>query len=120
MYTGSGKWKLTSRWEEGMKEWLLNNVSEDVGHWTDWVIHYKPSYGSQGVLEVWKNGQRVAQRIGPNTYRSTVGPYFKMGLYLGWQDRNCCDDKKSEKVVYHDALRIASGPEAGYTDVVPQ
>ncbi len=93
---------------------------EDVGKWTDWVIHFKPSYGSQGVLEVWKDGLLVATRSGSNTFQNRVGPYFKMGVYLDWKDRNCCNDKSPEKRVYHDALRIASGPDAKYSDVTPR
>ena len=78
------------------------------------MIHFKPSYGSQGVLEVWKDGLLVATRYGSNTYQDRVGPYFKMGLYLGWKYRICCNDKLPAKRVYHDALRIASGPTAKF------
>jgi hypothetical protein len=119
--TGSGKWKINSRYDGGMKDWFLNDVSEDVGKWTDWVIHYKPSLDAQGIVEVWKNGKLVASRTGPNDFSSaSVGPYFKMGMYLGWKDRTCCNSYKPEKVVYHDALRVASGPLAKYEDVAPR
>jgi hypothetical protein len=121
IYTGSGKWKIMSRGHNvPLREWTLNSIWEDVGKWTDWVIHYKPSYGSQGILKVWKNGTLVATKSGPNTYKDAIGPYFKMGVYLGWKDRNCCDNYKEAKVVYHDALRIASGSSASYSDVAPR
>jgi Polysaccharide lyase len=121
IYSGTGSWKVSNTNHLGeKKEWLLNSVYEDVGKWTDWVIHFKPSYESQGVLEVWKDGLLVATRYGSNTMQNKVGPYFKMGLYVGWKDRTCCNDKSPEKRVYHDALRIASGPTATYSDVAPR
>lgn len=120
---GSGNWEIVNRAEgdkrAGGKVWTLNSVWEDVGKWTDWVIHYKPSYRSNGVLRVWKDGSLVVQRFGKNTFQDRVGPYFKMGLYMNWKKRNCCDPSIREKTVYHDALRIASGPRAGYFDVAP-
>jgi Polysaccharide lyase len=121
IYSGTGRWKVSNTNHLGeKKEWLLNSVYDDVGKWTDWVIHFKPSYESQGVLEVWKDGLLVATIYGSNTFQNKVGPYFKMGMYLGWKDRNCCNDKSPEKRVYHDALRIASGPNATYSDVAPR
>lgn len=121
---GTGNWEIVNRAEgdkrAGGKVWTLNSVWEDVGKWTDWVIHYKPSYGNKGVLRIWKDGSLVVQRYGKNTYQDRVGPYFKMGLYMNWKKRNCCDPGVRAKTVYHDALRIASGPRAGYFDVAPR
>lgn len=118
IYTGSGDWKLTNRWGTGgsKKEWSLNSVYEDVGRWTDFVIHYKPSYTSSGVLRVWKNGALVAQRNGANAYKDKAGPYFTLGLYTGLF---AATDGRPAKVVYHDALRVASGSSARYQDVAP-
>ena len=112
LYTGSGEWKLTSQEWGGKKDWFLNSVYEDVGRWTDFVIHYKPSYTSSGVLEVWKDGGLVAKRNGANTAKDSKGPYFKLGIYKSQYNA-------PSKTVYHDELRIASGPGAGYEDVAP-
>lgn len=117
IYTGSGNWKITNRALGGIKnDWVLNSVYEDINRWTDFVIHYKPSYNSSGVLRVWKNGELVASREGPNAYKDTDGPYFTLGLYTGLYDQT---EGNPPKTVYHDALRIASGPDAGYEDVAP-
>lgn len=122
--TGTGNWEIVNRAEgdqrAGGRLWTLNNVWEDVGKWTDWVIHFKPSYEANGVLRIWKNGALVAQHYGKNTYNDQVGPYFKMGLYMNWKNRSCCDPSMYKKSVYHDSLRIASGPNAGYFDVAPR
>jgi hypothetical protein len=112
LYTGSGDWKLTSQSWGGKKDWFLNSVYEDVGRWTDFVIHFKPSDGSNGILEVWKDGGLVAQRLGPNTPRDSKGPYFKLGIYKGKYSA-------PSKTVYHDEFRVASGPSASYEDVAP-
>lgn len=118
IYTGSGEWKITSRWNTGQQQvnWPLNSVYEDTGKWTDFVIHYKPSYTDSGVLRVWKNGDLVARRYGPNAYDDQRGPYFTMGLYTSLYTQT---DGKPRKFVYHDALRVASGPTARYSDVAP-
>ena len=112
LYTGSGDWKLTSQSWGGKKDWFLNSVYEDVGRWTDFVIHYKPSDGSNGILKVWKDGGLVAQHLGANTPRDETGPYFKLGIYKGKYSA-------PSKTVYHDEFRVASGPGASYEDVAP-
>ena len=53
------------------------------GAWTDWVFHVKWSYGPDGVLEVWKNSQKIVTKSGPNTFNDARGPYMKMGIYKG-------------------------------------
>ena len=114
IYSGSGNWKITSNSPAGRKEWILHSVLEDVGRWTDFVIHYKPSHRDSGVLAVWKDGALVARRDGPNTPRDPEGgPYFKLGVYKGKY-------RAPEKTVYHDELRIASGPDANYAVVAPR
>jgi hypothetical protein len=113
LYSGSGEWKAVTNWSGGRETWMLNSVYEDVGRWTDFVIHYKPSDRSTGILEVWKDGALVVQHNGPNTVRDKQGPYLKLGLYKGTYSA-------PPKSVYHDELRVASGPYAGYSDVAPR
>ena len=120
-----GHWEIESKAEGDSRApglvWTLNSVFDDIGKWTDWVVHYKPSTGAQGVLKVWKNGTLVAERYGKNTYKDAVGPYFKMGIYQpAWKDRDCCDPAIYDKTVYHDALRIASSAQARYHHVAPR
>jgi hypothetical protein len=117
--SGSGIWRVLTRWENGKKYWELNSVKEDLGRWVDWVIHYKPSWKSTGVTEVWKDGSLVARRLGPNTYEDSAGPYFKLGLYLGWKDRACCEGYRAEKIIYHDEFRVGVGEDIRYEDVTP-
>ena len=102
---------------DGWKTWDLGAWA--TNEWTDWVFHIKWSYSADGILQVWKNGELVVDYAGPNTYNDKIGPYFKMGIYKGWQDRVIPYDNVSERVVYHDELRIAEGQAAKYSDVAP-
>jgi hypothetical protein len=54
------------------------------GAWVAWVIHARWSPKADGLIQVWKDGQLVADLKGPNTY-GTIGveytPYLKTGIY---------------------------------------
>lgn len=124
-----GRWTIHDLWDaepvaadgsfkiDGNKTWDLGPY--ETNKWTDWVVHVKWSYGSDGILEVWKNGAKVVDYVGPNCYNDKTGPYFKMGIYKGWGDRINPADTVSERTVYHDDLRIARGPSATFSDVSP-
>lgn len=119
----NGDWEIVSRKEGDTRGksriWTLNSVWEDVGKWTDWVIHYKPSFGPNGVLQVWKDGALVVDHYGPNAMDDQRGPYFKMGIYKPyWKNED--NSGRATKTIHHDALRIASGPNASYFDVAPK
>ena len=58
----------------------------EKGCWTDWVVHVKWSYQSDGILQIWKNGEKVVDQNGPNAFNDAHGPFFKMGLYKGWRN----------------------------------
>ena len=124
-----GHWLVNAVWDadpvapngsfkiDGSKTWDLGAWA--TNEWTDWVFHIKWSYSADGILQVWKNGEMVIDYAGPNTYNDKIGPYFKMGIYKGWKDRVTPYDNVSERVVYHDELRIAEGQAAKYSDVAP-
>jgi hypothetical protein len=127
--TTNGRWDWVSRWDAkrntfaGGKRKYGGTQKYDLGAyqrgiWTDWVIHVKWSYGSDGILEVWKNGEKVIDQNGPNAFNDQRGPFFKMGLYKGWRDPNRPSDAVSARVLYHDEFRMGAA-EAGYDDVAP-
>jgi hypothetical protein len=83
--------------------------------WTDWVLHVKWSIGDDGLVEVWKNGQKIATRQGPNCYNDVERQmFFKIGIYKPGYRPTC----KPERVVYDDEIRIGSEL-ASYDDVAP-
>uniref|UniRef100_B8HQ90 Polysaccharide lyase n=1 Tax=Cyanothece sp. (strain PCC 7425 / ATCC 29141) TaxID=395961 RepID=B8HQ90_CYAP4 len=115
--TAYGKWFLESRWDskqvtvnnrpEGNQTWDLGSYAK--GRWTDWVIHVKWSHRSDGLLEVWRDGQLVARRVGPNTYNDARGPYFKAGIYKPDWKYNPSFSSTSQRTIYVDAVRIYPG-----------
>ena len=111
--TREGEWAYDGSYHA--RQSVMGDV--DYGTWTDWVFRIKWSYGNDGVLQVWKNGELVVDRTGPNTYNDNLGPYFKMGLYKGWRDRNV-NDPVTERLLYHDDLRVNRG--GVYGDVAPE
>ena len=88
------------------------------GQWTDWVVHMKWSYTSDGLAEIWEDGRQVAKHKGPNTFNDRMTPYFKMGIYKGWRDRERPAGKVRQRVIYHDEVRFA-GPAGSYDSVAP-
>lgn len=104
---------------DGSNKWNFGYV--ETGVWVDWVIHYKYSYLSDGITQIWKDGKLVLDYRGPNCYNDEVGPYFKMGLYKGWNNWENDEwrvDNVDNRTLYHDQLRVAFG-ENGYSVVDP-
>jgi hypothetical protein len=50
--------------------------------WVDWAIEIRWSCGEDGRLQIWKDGTRVVDRTGPNTYNDAIAPYLKLGVYV--------------------------------------
>jgi hypothetical protein len=92
-----------------------------VGAWTDWVIHVRWAYDDTGYLQVWRNGEQVLERQGPNCANDEHGPHVAIGLYkwpwrpnapANWEHRT------DNRLYYYDELRIG-GAGASYADVAP-
>jgi hypothetical protein len=90
------------------------------GAWTDFVVHAKWSAGSDGVLEVWKNGAQIVDWTGPTAYSDwTSAPYAKWGVYK-WSWGGCCSSNVSTRVLYLDAVRVTDGAHGNYAVVAPR
>ena len=122
-----GNWRIYSAWDErttvtpesrNSKSYSISSAA--VSKWTDWVfrIHWDWRKSGAGRLTVWQNGKQVLDQSGPIGYNQSVGPYFKMGIYKAqWQNRASAFG--NERVLYHDAFRLADGAGAKYEDVAP-
>ncbi len=129
LFTTGGRWSWVTRWdakrntfESGKREYGGEH-EYDLGPyqrnlWTDWVVHIKWSFKPDGLLQVWKNGEKVIDQNGPNAFNDAHGPIFKMGLYKGWSKPTTRSDAVSRRVLYHDEFRMA-GATATYQDVAP-
>ncbi len=94
--THSGNWTV--------KEFDLGPVEKNK--WTDWAFRINWSYGKDGVLEVYKNKQKLISYAGPIGFNDKYYPYFKMGIYkwgwAGWASSS----PASKRVLYIDEVKV--------------
>lgn len=127
--TREGRWRINNRWDpkprtegndpapEGGRETLWEAPYE-TGVWTDWVVHARWSHLVDGTLQIWKDGELVVDKVGPNTYHDQTGPYFKIGIYKpDWKYRPQ-DSSVDQRVLYVDEVRVGD-ESTGYAVVVP-
>lgn len=89
----------------------------ETGKWIDWVIHFKLSFKEDGLLEIWKNGEKVLSLTGANYYNDESGPYFKMGIYKwGWSHKS--SSQSEQRTVFYDEVRIGN-EHSSYQEVSP-
>jgi hypothetical protein len=129
IYTTDGKWTVFNIWDakrntfesgervyDGSERWDLGEYEREK--WVDWVFHVLWSYQDDGILEVWKDGEKVIDRPGPNTFNDAEGPYLKIGLYKGWHDRSDPPGNVSERTLYHDEVLFGDA-NSSYEEVSP-
>ena len=85
----------------------------EIKKWLNIVAHFKISAGSDGFVEMWKDGKKLFRTDGPNSPKSDscgkhVGdPYFKMGVYKwDWKSKTT---GSSRRQLFIDNLKIATG-----------
>lgn len=89
------------------------------GVWTDWVFHVRWSAADDGLTRVWRDGQLVATRKGPNTYNDAVGPILKIGIYKAPWNKPEAKSAVSSRLLYFDEVRVGTAA-AGYAGVAPR
>ncbi|NEM97755.1 polysaccharide lyase [Pontibacter burrus] len=87
---------------EGEKQYDLGPVTTDA--WQQFAFHVIHSYGSDGLVEVWKNGTKILEHRGGNSYNDTRLPYWKVGLYK-WPWNGTGKTDVSTRVLYFDNIR---------------
>jgi hypothetical protein len=90
-----------------------------LGVWYDWVFRYRPSTGADGVVEAWRNGEKIFTQSGANRFLldncnlpAAPQTYLKVGIY---RDKA---NTSTQKLNY-DEVRIFAG-ENGYQAVAPK
>jgi hypothetical protein len=68
------------------------------------------SYGEDGIVEIWKDGEQVAKRIGPNAYNDLLGPFFKLGIYIPQWNTEDGERKGRERTLLIDRVRQGKQP----------
>jgi len=123
-------WSMVKRWDvrrrtppgntfSGSEILYQEALGESIGEWTDWVIHVKWSWGSDGFIKVWRDGVAVVDDVGPNCSNDEVGPYTSLGLYKWpWKTEFDYPSNTDQRLFYIDELRIA-GANGDYYAVAP-
>jgi hypothetical protein len=118
LLTTNGVWRVKSKWDikantfesgeivyDGEENWELGAQKTDV--WVNWVFNVKWSFEGDGLIKVWKDGQLVINKKGPNTFNDETAPYFKAGMYKGWQGSpKLSEDNVTSRELYLDDIMI--------------
>jgi len=96
----------TNRSKDGEK--IIDLGPVDRERWNDWVFHIRFSWKADGLIEIWKNKQRILTLQGPNSFNDEHYPYFKIGIYKwgwnGWASYSPAE----KRVLYYDEVRIGN------------
>ncbi|MFE5807366.1 heparin lyase I family protein [Streptomyces sp. NPDC056491] len=112
LLTDEGRWKIDFRSE------MIDLGPYTTGAWVDWVFHVTWRTDSTGLLQVWRNGERVLHRTGATHGGGPRSPYFKFGIYK-WDWNTGAPSNTTERVMYYDAVRLGD-ERATHGDVSPQ
>lgn len=90
-----------------------------LGVWVDWVFRYRPSTGADGIVEAWRNGEKIFSQMGANRFvldncnlPAAAQTYMKVGIYREMANTS------TQKLNY-DEVRIFKGTN-GYSAVAPK
>ena len=87
----------------------LGSYVEDKGKWVDWTVHVKWGWldSQKPRIQIYKDGVKVFDRVGPNTTNDKVGPYMQFGMYKwDWAHPEYKDSILKKRVIYYDAVNI--------------
>lgn len=111
IWTKAGQWEIV---QFGNQETKLGVYEKDKR--VNWVVHIKWSMGSDGLVEVWKDGAKVLTKPGKNSNYLT-GCYLKTGIYK-WPWGASQSSSTIKRIVYIDDVRIGN-QFSNYNDVSP-
>ncbi|ERM84322.1 hypothetical protein P872_14850 [Rhodonellum psychrophilum GCM71 = DSM 17998] len=81
----------------------LGQVPKD--QWQEFVFHFIHSNDGDGLLEIWRNGDKILTRSGPNIYPGIL-PKWKIGIYKWtWEKTKTSVNKR---IVYFDNVRMGN------------
>lgn len=123
--TENGRWMFRINYQESPTTQSIKSTSVDLGpyekgEWTDWVMHVKWSYKSDGFLRLYKNDKLVLSKDGATYFNIPKGPYFKMGIYMGLDNKEWSRHRQvTSRTIYGDEYRMGN-VNATYEDVAPR
>jgi hypothetical protein len=82
----------------------------DKDKWHAYVMHVKHSSGSDGLVEIWRDGVVILSKKGQNMYKVTGDlkkPNWKLGIYKsGWNGSETSGTNK--RVLYFDDIKMGN------------
>lgn len=63
-----------------------------TGRWVEWTVRARWSYEDDGIMQIWRDGELIVDRDGPNTYNDLRGVYLKIGSYHPREPRSILFD----------------------------
>jgi hypothetical protein len=112
-------WTINGQWQIVQFGNIATNLGAyDKNKWTDFVYHIKWSSGSDGLIELWKNGVKVFTKSGATLKTTDINIYMKAGIYKWPWKTGSYGSTTTKRVVYIDDVRIGSNL-ATYADVAP-
>jgi hypothetical protein len=99
---------------DAREEIEIATITKDTWHTV--VMHFIHSYNSDGLIEVWFDGEKVITRHGGNMYDDIL-PKWKIGLYKSAFKYNT--SLVTKRVIYFDNVRAGNG-EATFNDMRPE
>ena len=99
---------------------LDNRERIDIGPiikdtWHTFVLHFIHSHGSDGLIEVWYNGDKIITHRGGNMYDDVL-PKWKIGLYKSAFKHGTSDVDK--RVIFYDHIKVGD-ENVTYADMIP-
>ncbi|MGK7912707.1 MAG: DUF4347 domain-containing protein [Synechococcus sp.] len=79
------------------------------GQWIDWTFEVRWSHKSDGVFRVFRDGELMLDRTGPNTFNDKEPPYAKFGIYKPDWTARAHKSSTSRRVLYADDYTITTG-----------
>jgi len=113
LWTMTGQWRIV---KFGNQSTTIGNYERNK--WTDFVFHVKWSTGTDGLIEVWKDGVKVYTKAGATNYADATLIYMKAGIYKWPWKTGSYGSTTTQRVVYIDDVRIGNAA-ATYYDVAP-
>ncbi len=104
--------KNTPEGESVLWEGKLNDLK---GQWVNWTFRVKWSYLQDGIVEVWKDKEKIVHRIGANSYNDEKGVYLKIGIYKPDWKYHPQKSVVNYRMIYFDDVEVGYGEKiAGY------
>lgn len=119
--TQNGKWQVAYNWDNGgsvQYHTIDLGIPYEKDQWVDFVYHIKLSKGTDGFIELWKNGVKIWTYNGQTQYTNVSGNnFYRIGIYK-WAWTQGIASSQTVRVAYYDEVRIGNA-NATYNDVAP-